>query len=407
MIKLKNLEKLKTRLTLPGVALALLLATCLLLPAAPAQSEGEPGMPHQFYGYVYIGGSPASAGTKVEAYVNASKAAETTVLDAQGSYSFQVPGTAGATVTFYVGGALADQVAAWQGGGITELNLTVAGTPPTVVTNAATNNTTCTTATLNGNLTSRGTASSVQVSFEWGLTEAYGNPTTPQTKNSTGTFSANLTGLTPEQTYHFRAKAVGVGTGYGSDLSFTTPPCALDIVTACPLTGGRVNQSYSVTLHASGGTSPYTWSKVSGNLPTGLSLSTDGVISITPTAAGTFNFRIRVTDSATPTHATKEKDCSITISPAGAGPPAPALVSPGTSITFKWSESTGATKYWLQVNTKSKFTGIDVFNAEVGNVTSYEVTTGLAWKKTYYWRVKAGDDTDWGSWSVTRRVRCQ
>ena len=39
---------------------------------------------------------------------------------------------------------------------------------------------------------------------------------------SAGAFTANLTGLNPGQTYHFRAKAVGDGTTYGSDQSFTT-----------------------------------------------------------------------------------------------------------------------------------------------------------------------------------------
>jgi len=227
-----------------------------------------------------------------------------------------------------VGGILATQSATFEAGGITQLNLTISGTPPTVQTNAATN-ITCTTATLNGNLTSRGTASSVQVSFEWGLTDAYGNTTTPQTKNSTGTFSANISGLTPGQTYHFRAKAVGVGTGYGSDLSFTTTPsCGLDIVTACPLPPGQKGQPYSpVTLQATGGTPSYTWSKASGSLPTGLSLSTGGVISGTPTVTGTFSFTIKVTDSATPTHATKEKACSITIT-ISSGPPAPIRTAP-------------------------------------------------------------------------------
>jgi hypothetical protein len=384
--------------------LALLLLAGGVTPVAVAQ----PAPPHQFYGNVYIGGSPASLGTKVEAYVNDVKAAETTV-DSLGRYGysplFKVPGSAG-TVTFYIGATKALEEVAWQSGGINRddgqpLNLTITGTPPTVTTNAATN-ITCTTATLNGNLTSRGTASSVQVSFEWGLTEAYGNTTTPQTKNSTGTFSASISGLTPGETYHFRVKAVGVGTAYGDDSSFTTseePGGPLDIVTACPLTGGRVNQSYSVTLQASGGTPAYAWSKVSGTLPTGLNLSAGGVISGTPTATGTFSFTIKVTDSASPTPATKQKACSITIS---TGPPAPVRTAP--SMTLKWNASTGATKYWLQVNTKSTFKGTDLVNADVGNVTVYELTGLSGEKGSYYWRVKAGDASSWGDWSTRGRI---
>jgi len=94
-------------------------------------------------------------------------------------------------------------------------------TPPSVTTNTASGITT-TTATLNGNLTALGTATTVQVSFEWGLTTSYGNTTTPQPKTSTGSFNSSLTNLTSNTTYHFRAKAVGDGTAYGSDQQFST-----------------------------------------------------------------------------------------------------------------------------------------------------------------------------------------
>ncbi len=84
-------------------------------------------------------------------------------------------------------------------------------------------------------------------------------------------------------------------------------------------------------------------------------------------------------------------------------PAAPNIISPGTSITFKWNSSIGATKYYLQVNTNSTFTGTSIFDAEVGNVSIYEVT-GLTLGVTYYWRVKAGNDAGWSSWSTIRNV---
>jgi len=84
-------------------------------------------------------------------------------------------------------------------------------------------------------------------------------------------------------------------------------------------------------------------------------------------------------------------------------PDAPSLLSPGTAITFKWGASTGATTYWLQVNTASDFTGTNLFNAEVGNVTSQEVT-GLSLGTAYYWRVKAGNSGGWSPWSSVRSV---
>jgi DNA-binding beta-propeller fold protein YncE len=54
---------------------------------------------------------------------------------------------------------------------------------------------------------------------------------------------------------------------------------------------------YNLVLSASGGTSPYTFTILTGSLPTGLTLSTGGVLSGTPTAAGTFNFTIQAQDS--------------------------------------------------------------------------------------------------------------
>ena len=41
--------------------------------------------------------------------------------------------------------------------------------------------------------------------------------------DNTGSFTAEVTDLTPGTTYHFRAKATGDGTSYGDDVTFTTP----------------------------------------------------------------------------------------------------------------------------------------------------------------------------------------
>ena len=66
---------------------------------------------------------------------------------------------------------------------------------------------------------------------------------------------------------------------------------------------GAINQSYSgsVGAQASGGTTPYTFSLTSGNLPAGLSLnSSTGAITGTPNTPGLFNFSITVKDSENP-----------------------------------------------------------------------------------------------------------
>ncbi len=72
----------------------------------------------------------------------------------------------------------------------------------------------------------------------------------------------------------------------------------------------------SVTLAASGGTSPYTWTAT--GLPTGLSASAAGVISGTPAAAGTFNVTVTARDSAS-TPQTGTATFTWTISGGGGG----------------------------------------------------------------------------------------
>ena len=79
---------------------------------------------------------------------------------------------------------------------------------------------------------------------------------------------------------------------------------ALRITSTSPLPSGVVGTAYSQSLTATGGSPPYAWSLLSGSLPPGLpglSLSPAGVISGTPSAAGTFNFTVRVIDGTAQT----------------------------------------------------------------------------------------------------------
>jgi hypothetical protein len=85
------------------------------------------------------------------------------------------------------------------------------------------------------------------------------------------------------------------------NLSITIIP-QLSITTGSPLSGGITNTAYSATLASTGGVTPIAWTLATGSgpLPTGLTLSSAGAISGTPTAAGTFNFTVQAADSGTP-----------------------------------------------------------------------------------------------------------
>ncbi len=206
--------------------LVLLLA---LSPATPVFAQ-DVGLGHGFYGTVKIGGEDAEIGTVISAQV-AEMEYDSYQVVTLGQYALIVQGEIedGATINFYINGYEADQTFPFNDGWTTQLDLAVAepepepDIAPTVVTNAASALTT-TSATLNGNLTGLGTASSVGVSFEWGTTDIYGNTATVTASplNAPSVFSASLSGLSPSTTYHFRALAVGDGTGYGVDRTFTT-----------------------------------------------------------------------------------------------------------------------------------------------------------------------------------------
>lgn len=215
----------------------IVVALLLVLFAVPAYAQEEPPkVPHAFYGNVAIDSSPAPAGTRVEARgtgVLIGVAGNPLTITQAGKYGgagaldpkLVVQGDIenGATITFYINGVQANETATFEaGGGPTQRDLSVPETPPSIITGAASSITT-ESATLNGNAVSLGTALLVEVSFEWGTTTAYGNEATVTSPLSeAGAFSATLTGLSQATNYHFRAKAVGHGTSYGLDMTFTT-----------------------------------------------------------------------------------------------------------------------------------------------------------------------------------------
>ena len=74
-------------------------------------------------------------------------------------------------------------------------------------------------------------------------------------------------------------------------------PLDLDCGT-CGAGKAYVGTAYNVSLAATSGQGPYTYSVISGSLPPGLTLSSSGVISGTPTTAGNYTFTAKVVDKA-------------------------------------------------------------------------------------------------------------
>jgi hypothetical protein len=63
------------------------------------------------------------------------------------------------------------------------------------------------------------------------------------------------------------------------------------------LADGTVGGAYTGTITATGGTGPYTYAVTSGTLPAGLSLSSGGAVTGTPTTAATRAFTVTATDA--------------------------------------------------------------------------------------------------------------
>ena len=153
------------------------------------------------------------------------------------------------------------------------------------------------------------------------------------------------TGFFGTDTFTYTASnSAGTSTAATVTITVTSPPIT---VTPTTLASGTFGTAYSQTLTATGGASPYTFTTgiTSGALPTGLSLSSAGVISGTPTAAGTFNFTVSGTDSSTTTHANfTSTTLTLVVVPVVPGAPTIGTASPGNmqaSVAFSAPASTG------------------------------------------------------------------
>jgi hypothetical protein len=85
--------------------------------------------------------------------------------------------------------------------------------------------------------------------------------------------------------------------GAANSVTSLVSATALSITNTSPITGGTQNTPYTYTLTKAGGSGKFTWTIDSGTLQAGLTLSTAGIISGTPTATGAAVVVYKVTDS--------------------------------------------------------------------------------------------------------------
>src|SRR5579862_7566541 len=122
-------------------------------------------------------------------------------------------------------------------------------------------------------------------------------------------------GGTPRLSTRVPAMAFLVIAGCGGGGGSSSDPAAMLQISTASLPNGQVGQAYRAPLSASGGTAPYAWSLSNGTLPAGLMLSSDGVISGTPTVSSGTSFTIQVKDSSQPA-AESTRSFMLTVQPA-------------------------------------------------------------------------------------------
>ena len=189
--------------------------------------------------------------------------------------------------------------------------------------------------------------------------------------SAAGTRSAALTVTDNAPNSPQSAPLTGTGT---TPAGTTAPALAIDnqfftcTAGVCDVAEGSiefVDNFFTTTFQATGGTPPYRWS---GTLPAGLTLRPSGLALGAPTAQGTSTFQVTVTDA---TGATATGTYSLAVS----GPPAPSPSGCQTGGTLKEALSGsalgGQTPSGQATADESKFSGCGGFSllsAQVKNV---------------------------------------
>ena len=163
------------------------------------------------------------------------------------------------------------------------------------------------------------------------------------------------------------------------------PPLAL--TTPSPIPNGSIGIAYSFTFAAAGGSPPYTFATTS--TVGGLTLSSGGVLSGTPTTVGTYNFSVQVSDS--PPAGVPQQTVSKTfllkiVQPLTITTPSPINATLGTSLTVVINATGGTFPYIFQVATGSQLPPGFTLDGSSGFLSGTPTTAG-----TFNFTVQATD----------------
>lgn len=114
-----------------------------------------------------------------------------------------------------------------------------------------------------------------------------------------GISPAGVANGTPSATGTFQFTTVvtdAKGYSVTQQCSLSVRPRPMLLQSACPLPDANLGAAYATKLTAAGGAAPFRF-HVSGGLPEGLTLSSDGTISGTPRATGARSFQVEISDA--------------------------------------------------------------------------------------------------------------
>jgi hypothetical protein len=302
-------------------------------------------------------------------------------MTAAGAFSAPLSGLAPGTTYYYIARAVGD-------GSVdgAQMSFTTSTTLPTVTTSAASLVTTAS-ATLNSSLTARGTASSVIVSFEWGTTAGgpYTNVTDNQTMTSTGAFTANLTGLTAGTTYYCKAKAVGHGTAFGDEVSFTTSTTPPTVTTSAGNLTDLGTASSVIVSFEWGLTTSY-GSETSAQSVLAIGAFSANLTGLTANTA--YHFRTKAVGHGVAVYGTDMTfSTADTIAPAISLANASEITTSGATVT--WTTNEAATSQ-VEYGLTEEYGSVSPLDASLVNSHSVDLT-GLKAGKTYHYRVISKD----------------